>query len=175
MYSYNYCPVCGDELGQDEIDGYMRKHCKHCDFVHYINPKPAVGIIALKGREIALIKRGVEPGKGNWSLPSGFIESDETAEEACLRELKEETGMTGDIVQLLGVYTEEARIYGPVMVIMYLVNKLSGEMKASDDAVDVKFVDINNVSELHFECFNKAFRYTLEILELDSTDDMTGS
>ncbi|MFP4662548.1 MAG: NUDIX domain-containing protein [Halanaerobiales bacterium] len=174
MYSYNYCPVCGDKLDQDKIDGHVRKHCKHCDFVHYINPKPSVGIIALKDRKIVLIKRGVDPGKGNWSLPSGFVETGETAEEACLRELKEETGLSGDIVQLLGVYTEDARIYGPVMVIMYLVDNLKGEMKASDDAVDAKFVDIDKVSDLHFECFNKALKYTLNILEKDKKNDMTG-
>ena len=165
MYNYNYCPVCGDKLDNDKIDGHMRKHCTHCDFVHYINPKPAVGIIAVKGREIVLIKRGVEPGKGNWSLPSGFIESGETAEEACLRELKEETGLKGEIIKLLGVYTEEAQIYGPVMIIMYLVEDLWGEMKASDDAVDVKFVDFKKVGDLNFNCFNQAFSYTVKVLK----------
>lgn len=175
MYNYNYCPVCGDKLNKNKIDGHMRKHCTRCNFVHYVNPKPAVGIIAVKAREIVLIKRGVEPGKGTWSLPSGFIETGETAEEACLRELKEETGLTGDIRQLLGVYTEEAQIYGPVMIIMYLVDNLQGDMAAGDDAVDVKYVDFNKVGNFNFHCFNQAFTYTLKFLEMNRKSDFTGT
>ncbi len=164
MYQYKFCPCCGDRLNQDEIDGHMRKHCTHCNFVHYVNPKPTVGIIAIKDNKIVLIKRGVDPGKGSWSLPSGFIETDETAEEACLREFKEETGLTGDIKQMLGVYTDEAQVYGPVIIMMYLVDNLRGEMKASDDAADVKLVDFKLVKDLDFPCFNKAFSYTLDLL-----------
>ncbi|MFW6022692.1 MAG: NUDIX domain-containing protein, partial [Halanaerobiaceae bacterium] len=164
MYKYNFCPTCGDKLNEDKIDGHMRKHCRKCNFVHYINPKPAVGIVAVKDEKILLIKRGVDPGKGTWSLPSGFIEIDESAEEACLRELKEETGLTGEVRELLGVFTEDAEIYGPVILVIYLVDSLRGEMKASDDAVGAKFVDFDDVGEFGFFCFNNACECAFEFL-----------
>lgn len=164
MYQYKYCPVCGKELKEDVINGHLRKHCTKCDFVHYTNPKPTVGAIAVRDKQIVLIKRGVEPGKGAWSPPSGFIDPGETAEEACLRELKEETGLDGEIRELIGVYTENARVYGPVMVIMYLVDNLQGEMKAADDALDVKFVDIDKIDGFYFKSFDEAFRKAKVIL-----------
>ncbi|MEJ6951830.1 NUDIX hydrolase [Natronospora cellulosivora (SeqCode)] len=167
MFEYNYCPVCAKDLKENYIEGHLRKHCTHCNFVHYINPKPAVAIVAFKDKKLLTIKRGVEPGKGLWSLPSGFIDCGESSEEACLRELKEETAMTGDIKQLLGVYSEEANIYGPVMIVIYLVENLKGEPLASDDAADVKFISLDKVEDLNFSCFNKAFRKAISIIQGD--------
>ncbi|MFW6264902.1 MAG: NUDIX hydrolase [Bacillota bacterium] len=164
MFEYNYCPVCGKDLEEDQIEGQLRKRCPRCSFVHYLNPKPTVAMVAVKDGQLLLIKRGVEPGKGSWSLPSGFIDVGESAEEACLRELKEETALSGEIRQLIGVYSEEANIYGPVIVVVYLVNNLKGEAIAGDDAVELQFVDFDQVGDLNFCCFNKAFRKAVSTL-----------
>lgn len=164
MYDYNYCPVCGEKLKEHKVDGHLRSHCTNCSFVHYQNPKPAAGAIAVNGDNILLIKRGVEPGKGIWAPPSGFIDPGETAEEACLRELKEETGLEGNIKELIGVYTQKADIYGPIMIIMFLIKNLKGDMKAADDAEDVKFVKINQVDDLGFTAFNTAFKQAKKMI-----------
>jgi 8-oxo-dGTP diphosphatase len=91
-----------------------------------------------------------------WAPPSGFIESGETLEDACLRELKEETGMNGEVKKLIGAYLEKTEIYGDVIVIMYLVEISEGEMKAGDDVVDVRFFRREELPDLHLDCFRKA-------------------
>ncbi len=162
---YKYCPICGHLLVENMIEGRKRKYCTGCGFVDYRNPIPSAGAIAIRDDEILLIKRGEEPGKGIWAPPSGFIESSESPEEACLRELKEEAGVSGTIIKLLGVYYHPSRIYGDVLVIMYLVNNLSGDIKAGDDADDVKFYNINEVDDMRFNCFNNAFSEAKKYIE----------
>ena len=100
---YTYCPHCGGTLIRRVIEEMPRKQCPGCGFVHYRNPLPATGAVAVRGGEILLIQRGIEPGIGLWTPPSGFIESGESAELACLREFREETGFEGTIRELLGV------------------------------------------------------------------------
>ncbi|RLE94819.1 MAG: hypothetical protein DRN04_01875 [Thermoprotei archaeon] len=68
----------------------------------------AVGAVVLKNGRILLIKRGKEPGKGLWSIPGGAVQAGERLEEAVLRELYEETGLTGKVGEL--IHIEEAII-----------------------------------------------------------------
>lgn len=84
------------------------------------------------------------------------MELGETPEKAVLRELKEETGMSGEVERLLGVYRESAKIYGDILVIMYLVELNGGTPIAGDDAQDVKFFDITKLPDLRFNSFKSA-------------------
>jgi len=65
--------------------------CAACGFIAYENPKILVGCIATWGQKVLFMKRGTEPRKGYWSIPTGFMEKGETPEEAVIRELAEET------------------------------------------------------------------------------------
>ena len=156
MRDYRFCPLCGTPLRSGEIDGKRRGYCPQCGFIAYKNPLPSVGAIGIMAGRILLVKRGREPGKGSWAPPSGFVEAGETPEEACLRELKEETGMEGMIKRLLGVYLERTRVYGEVLVIVYLVEITGGELQPGDDAADTRFFSKDEQPELHFDCFRKA-------------------
>ncbi len=167
MDEYLYCPVCGVMLEEKKIDNRTRKYCPCCSFVDYKNPLPSAGAIAVHDNQILLIKRGEEPAKGIWAPPSGFIESGETSEEACLRELKEESGVSGNIVDLLGVYHHASELYGDILVIMYLVNNLQGNIQAGDDADDVAFFVPEEVSDLFFDCYNKPFNKALKWMDRD--------
>jgi len=155
MRDYRFCPLCGTPLLKGEIAGKRRGYCPRCGFVAYKNPLPSVGAIGIMDGRILLVKRGREPGKGSWAPPSGFVEVGETPEEACLRELKEETGMEGVIKRLLGVHLEKTEVYGEVLVIVYLVEITGGKLKPGDDAVDTKFFSKEDRPELHFECFRR--------------------
>jgi len=156
MKNYIFCPLCRTHLKKSVIDGKERGYCPKCGFVNYKNPLPSAGAVAVKNGKVLLIKRGREPGKGLWALPSGFIESGETPEDACSRELKEETGMDGIINRLIGVYREGTEVYGDVIVVMYFVEIIGGELKAGDDAEEAKFFNKEKLPNLHFNCFNKA-------------------
>ncbi|MEQ1490421.1 MAG: NUDIX hydrolase [Terricaulis sp.] len=102
------------------------------------SPIPAVGIVCLRGDDVLLIRRGAPPREGEWSLPGGRIEFGERAADAALRELREETGCTGEIVGLIEVVDGlmEDRHY---VLIDYAVRWTAGEPRAGDDARDARF------------------------------------
>jgi 8-oxo-dGTP diphosphatase len=123
---FKYCPLCGSELRIKKEEGRSRHFCPRCNWTKYENPLPSAAALVRDDEDgILLVKRGVQPGKGKWALPSGFIEIEETPEEACLRELKEETGLEGKILRLIGVYTQKSQVYKKVLIIGYEVIKKS--------------------------------------------------
>lgn len=165
MPQFNFCPMCGKRLKMGLIDNKVRRYCEKCGFINYINPIPSVGIIVRKENKYLLIKRGVEPGKGTWAPPSGFMESGETMEETCVRELKEETGLDGCVVELLGIYREVTKEYGDVLVIAYLMEITGGDLTSGDDALDVGYFEKSALPNIHFECFRKAIEKCNEVLD----------
>jgi 8-oxo-dGTP diphosphatase len=106
---------------------------------------------------VLLVKRGVEPAKGLWGLPSGFIELDETPEQACLRELWEETGLNGEIERLIGVYTQESARYKHVIIVGYEL-RAGGRVRAGSDSVDARFFAPECLPRLAFESHMRIIR-----------------
>jgi 8-oxo-dGTP diphosphatase len=153
---FNYCPGCGRKLAVDFIEGRERKNCHFCGFIDYKNPLPCVAIIGIKENKIALIKRGIEPSKGEWAPPSGFIESGETPEEAALRELYEETSLKGEIIKLLGVHSQDTDIYGNLVIIIFLVEIKEGKTKAGDDALDARFFGFEELPDMKHDFYRSA-------------------
>lgn len=101
-----------------------------------------------------MIKRGSPPQRGTWGSPSGFIESGETPEEACLRELKEETGISGEIARLIGVIgREDKEIYGDMVVVRYLVKIKSGKITPGDEVENAKFFDIAELPSYYVDIY----------------------
>jgi len=83
-----------------------------------------VAVCVAKDRKnrILIARRNLKPCINKWALPGGFIESGESSEEACLRELQEETGLKGEIKRLIGVYIQKSKYYGDHLVIGYEVS-----------------------------------------------------
>ena len=115
----------------------------------FSSPIPAVGVVCLRGNEVLLIRRGKPPRAGEWSLPGGRIEPGERATDAALRELAEETGVTARITGLIdvvdGIFAEAGLHY---VLIDYAAEWLSGELVAGDDAVEARFVSLDQVGAL---------------------------
>jgi len=108
--------------------------------------------VVLSDNRILLIKRLKSPFKNCWALPGGFVEYGETTEKACLRELKEETSIEGEIEKLIGVYSNPDRDpRGHTVSIAYLVTPFNEEAKPSDDAKKVKWIPINQLPKLAFD------------------------
>ncbi len=93
-----------------------------------------------------MIKRGIDPFKGYWALPGGYLEWDESLEEAVKREVKEETGLEVSSLQLIGVYSLPGRHPKQVVNISYLV-EAEGKLLPGDDAVRVKWFDTQDLPE----------------------------
>ncbi len=132
------------------IEGKERKYCPSCDFIDYRNPLPVAVAVAVRDKRFLLIKRGIPPKKGAWGSPSGFVEVGETPEEACLRELKEEAGVSGEIVRLIRVARrEDPEVYGDMLVVVYLVKVGDGEPAPGVEAEDAKFFDIGELPDYY--------------------------
>jgi len=139
--------------------------CSECGEIIYENPLPATAGVVLDNHNILLVKRGVEPGFGMWSLPGGFIELDETPENCMKRELREETGINATIHQLLGVHGQPSEMHRTVIVIGYLLDPIGGHLKAGDDASDAKWFPIGNTPELAFSSHRDFYHLARKILE----------
>ena len=147
MKEVKYCLYCGELLEEKTIEGKIRKYCPHCGYVHYINPIPIVAIVVRDNGKILLVKRGIEPEKGRWTLPGGYVDDDESPEEAAKRELKEETNLDSDEMRLITMVSTLSDISGPVLMLGYEALKFKGDIKAGDDAVAVEFRMINNLEK----------------------------
>ena len=102
--------------------------------------------------KILLIQRGIEPYKGKWALPGGFLKPDETAETGALRELREETGLTNAYIEQFHAYSDPDRDPRErVITIAYLALVKLQEVKGGDDAADARWFAIDNVPQLAFD------------------------
>lgn len=155
----SYCPHCGAAMETAEIAGRVRETCPDCGFVFYRNPVPAAGVLVELEGGIVLIRRGQPPFAGWWALPAGYIEADESVEQAAMRECKEETGLDVELLELFGVYSFPD---GPVhsgIIIFYRARPVGGELEAGDDADEAALFSPDELPE------RLAFRTHREVLE----------
>ncbi len=152
---YKYCPLCRTSLEKVKLDNQNRNRCPSCGWINYRNPVPAVACVVKKGTKYLLVKRAVEPQKGKWSLPAGFMELHEKPEEAVLRELKEETGLKGEVEELIGVYAQPSKSYGTVLTLGYSVKNFTGKLSGGDDVDEAKFFKIDSLRDIPFSSHRK--------------------
>ena len=118
----------------------------------YKTPGLTVDGVILENGEISLIKRKGEPFKGKWALPGGFVEYNETVEDAVIREIREETGVNAEIKELVGVYSDPMRDpRGHTVSIVFLLDIIGGEIKFGDDACNAKFFNLKKLPDLSFD------------------------
>jgi ADP-ribose pyrophosphatase YjhB (NUDIX family) len=139
---YKFCPRCGHTLELREAEEHhLRPICPSCGLIVYLNPPLAAGVVAENGDgKIVLVLRGENPGKGLWGLPAGFMELNETVEQAAMRECLEETGLEVEIGNLLGVWSYYHNVKETSgVVVLYAARVVNGFAQAGSDSVDVQF------------------------------------
>jgi len=155
----SFCHFCGANLTEKKLQGAVRLFCKNCNQPIYENPVPATCLVVIDKKErILLVKRSIEPKAGFWCLPGGFIELNETPEQGALRELKEETSLSGKIEILLGVTINNSTQYHSVLMLGYLIKNYTGILKSGDDASDAAYFNYNELPEIAFESHLKFIR-----------------
>jgi ADP-ribose pyrophosphatase YjhB (NUDIX family) len=136
--SLNYCTRCGEALTFGAVEGEDRDRlaCEACGFVAYVNPRLVVTTIPINAAgEVVLLRRGIEPGKGWWAQPGGFLEVDETVTEAAIRETLEETGLVVEPGEIVGLYS---RLEAAVVVIAFEAKVVRGDYRLNPEALEIQ-------------------------------------
>ncbi len=145
------------------------------------HPMPGVGAVIVREGKVLLIRRGSEPLKGQWSLPGGLIELGETARQAVVREVEEETGLA--VTSATGIETVdrivrdgEGRIEYHYVLLDYLCQVSEGKPRAGSDAEEIVWADESKavslgVGESAMGVIRKGLRMTLDAIdEIDEID-----
>jgi ADP-ribose pyrophosphatase YjhB (NUDIX family) len=139
---FKLCPFCGTSLQIMESDGNYRAACPACGFVHHRNPAPTVSILVIDGDRILLGKRGSEPGKGAWSLPSGYIEYEDDFLTTAIQEVKQETGLEVEVRSILNVVSSFVSPRFHFLGVYVVARVVGGEAKAGDDLEAVEWFPV---------------------------------
>jgi 8-oxo-dGTP diphosphatase len=105
-------------------------------------------VILERDGEVFLCRRDLEPGRGRWSFPSGYVDAGELVQAAARREVSEETGLEVEIGRLVGVYDSPNR---PVVYIVFAGRVLGGELTAREETQAVDYFRLDALPELAFE------------------------
>jgi len=157
-----FCHRCGTRLEERFLHGRLRPVCPACGLIVFMDPKVGAGVVIEDNGRVVLIRRAMEPKQGWWALPSGFVEHDETTEEAAIREAKEETGLIVEIDGLLGVYSFYSDPYGSEsrgrgVLVLYAAHTVGGTLQAGDDAAEVALFTPQEIPpDIAFETHQKA-------------------
>jgi ADP-ribose pyrophosphatase YjhB (NUDIX family) len=138
-----YCPLCGTQFRQEQVDQKIRPLCPNCGFIYYRNPFPTVSVLVVKNDTILLGKRLAEPGKGKWALPSGYIEFEDDFLTAAARELKEETGLDVEIISILNVQSAFLPVEYHFLTIYLLARVTGGTVISQDDLENVDWFSLS--------------------------------
>ncbi|MFZ1059184.1 MAG: NUDIX hydrolase [Candidatus Rokuibacteriota bacterium] len=127
-----YCPLCGSDLVRVPVPPDQKEEavCSTCGFVFYLNPKVVAGTIPAEDGRILLVRRNINPSKGKWTFPGGFVDWGETVVGAALRETLEETGLRVDLDGLVGVYSYPD---APVVIVVYRARVAGGALQLNHE------------------------------------------
>ncbi|MGW8249128.1 MAG: NUDIX domain-containing protein [Anaerolineales bacterium] len=154
-----YCLRCGTALVQADRYGHMRPVCPACGWVFFPDPKVAAAALIEQDGKVLLVRRAVDPLRGRWTLPAGFVDAGEDPALAAKRECLEETGLQVSISGLLTVLYGQEHPHGAHIIIFYKAEILSGELKPGDDVDRVGFFGREDLPPL-------AFSTTRRVLDL---------
>ncbi len=159
----NFCSHCGAKVTQkippgDHLPRYV---CDRCGAVHYANPKLVVGCVPQYGEQILLCKRGIEPRRGYWTVPAGFMENGETLQQAAARESHEEALTHVDVGSLLTVchVTHAHQVH-----VFFRARMRSADFGPTPESLEVKLVNHQDIpwDELAFPSTEFTLRRFLE-------------
>lgn len=139
-----FCTQCGKRLTRmiPPLDNRERDCCTHCGAVHYSNPLIVVGTVPFYEDKVLLCKRAIEPQYGKWTLPAGFMESEESTYEGALRETDEEAGAhveLGPLFTLVDIpNVSQLHLY-------YLAQLIDLNFLPGEESLDVKLFPLTNI------------------------------
>jgi ADP-ribose pyrophosphatase YjhB (NUDIX family) len=159
----NFCSHCGGPvvLTVPAEDDRPRHVCPACGTVHYQNPKMVVGCIPVWENRILMCRRNIEPRKGFWTLPAGFLENGETAADGARRETLEETGST---VADLSPYLMVDIVHIHQIYLMFRSRLLAPDFHPTRESSEVKLLAEAEIpwDDIAFKVIAKTLRHYLQ-------------
>jgi ADP-ribose pyrophosphatase YjhB (NUDIX family) len=151
-----HCLLCGEELREIVLENRPRLACPNCDWIYYPQLKVSAGVMLEENECLLLVQRGIDPWKGCWYLPAGFLEIDEDPIKGAQREMREETGLDVSIVRLhsVSMYQDDPR--GNGILILYDAVREAGELQRSEESLDVEFFTSEEIRKLPLACTSHA-------------------
>ena len=158
---FRFCPKCGSSLF--EANNEKSKKCTDCGFVFYLNASTAVAAIAVNDKgEMLLCRRAHEPYKGTLDLPGGFVDLNESAEDAVRREILEETGAEVETLQYFGsfpnIYPYSGFNVHTLDIIFTCSLKKNSILTPNDDVSEILFIPFDEIKleEIKLSSIRKA-------------------
>lgn len=143
-----YCLQCGAALVPRLQEDRERPTCPACGYIFYLDPKVAVAVVLGDDDGVLLGKRRIDPASGRWSFPAGYVNRGEVLEEAAIREVQEELGVTVALSGLVGVYSTRG---DPVVLVVYAGAIVDGEPRPDGHEVsEVHRFPLDGLPELAF-------------------------
>jgi ADP-ribose pyrophosphatase YjhB (NUDIX family) len=144
-----FCSACGGRL-EPGSGPREPQRCTSCGRAHFRDPKVAVGVVVHDGEgKLLLVRRGIEPARGRWALPAGFVDADEDPRVAARREALEETGLDVEVGAVIDVYAGEPGS-GVTFFIAFAATILGGVLAAADDVTDAAFFARDELPDVAF-------------------------
>ena len=133
----NFCNACGGRLAskQPRDDDRPRHVCSDCGTVHYQNPKVVTGCLPVWEDSVLLCKRAIEPRRGYWTVPAGFMELDETVQQGAIRETWEEARAR---VELLAPYSLFNLPHVNQVYVIFRARLVSPDFRPGPESEDVQ-------------------------------------
>jgi len=157
--SFRFCPKCGGSLQPKQLkDGEpQRLTCAACGFVFYLDPKLTACTVFMLDGGVVLLKRAIEPSRGKWVFPGGFVDRGEPVPDAAVRETFEEVGLRVGLTGVLDVYSFPDY---EVAVVVYAAEVVGGSLQARDEALEARAFPPEAIpwDELAFESTRAALK-----------------
>jgi len=163
LKKFRYCPICGSEKFIEHND--HSKLCRQCGFHYYLNAVAAVaGFVVNEKNELLLCRRAHEPQKGMFDLPGGFVDINETAEDAIKREVLEELNLEADSISYLfsvpNKYLYSDFTVRTLDMFFKIEVKNLKNIKCDDDVSEAEFIPLNkiDIEKIGFESIKIAVK-----------------
>ena len=169
--SIKFCNACGAEVKKivPKDDDHARAVCIQCGNIQYENPKMVVGCLPVRDGRVLLCKRNIEPRKGLWTLPAGYLENGETVQDGAMRETFEETGSR---VKIIAPYRMFNIVFVHQIYFMFRAELMDENFGPTTESLEVRLFDLDLIpwNNIAFEVIRQTLKDFLQDREREAFD-----